>query len=441
MNFLKNIKSNTLTINEGERVRFISLIKIPVLIIVSAFMLRGEVLDKIIAVVGDEIILKSEVDQFVEHQRYSGGSKLDDSAFRERVLEELILGKIVYDIAVRDTTINVSDEEVQKVLDSRINSIIAQIGSEKKLEEMYNTTVSDLKKLYRSDIRKNLYSEKLKNKRIQKVIVSRKDVEDFFETYGDSLPPVKASVVLSQILIGFNNDAVTRSKGLSIAENIRKSIIDGEITFEEAALKYSEDKTSAARGGSIGLTSRGDLVPEYEMAAFNLKPGEISGPVVSKFGYHLIKMNEKSGEKINTSHILITLSKAAGNDDPAYGFALTVRDSIMSKKMSFEEAVRKYSSDEKTKYLDGSIGSMEIDELDSRYSELFKSSPVGFVTEPMLEKDGYFIYKIVDKREAHKIELTSDYSILKNMALERKKQKELSAWVQDLKKNVHIEIK
>jgi peptidyl-prolyl cis-trans isomerase SurA len=415
--------------------------KIPFLILIAALILRSEVLDKIIAVVGDEIILKSEVDQFVEHQRFGKGNLNDDAAFRKRVLDELISAKIVYDVAVRDTTIKVSDDEVQRVLDSRINSIIAQIGSEEKLEEMYNTTVSELKKQYRPDIRKNLYSEKLKNKQMQRISVTRKDVEEFYETFKDSLPPVKASVSVSQILISFTNDAVTKSKSLSFVEKIKESILKGEISFEEAAGKYSEDKTSAERGGSIGVTSRGDLVPEYEMAAYNLKVGDISDPVITKFGYHLIRTNDKSGEKINTSHILVSFSKAVGNDDSAYNFALSIKDSIETKKMSFEEAVRKYSSDDKTKYFDGSIGSLDLEELDLKYSEMFKKSSVGFVSEPILEKDGYYIYKITDKKEAHKMEPASDYSLLKNMALERKKQKELSKWVNDLKSSVYIEIK
>jgi len=401
----------------------------------------SEIVDRILAVVGNEVILKSEIDQYVEHQRYLSKGSFDENLLRSRVLDELISNMVMYDIALRDSTIKVSDDEVQRILENRINSIIEQVGSEAKFEEKYNTTVSDLKKQYRSDIRKNLFIDRIKNKYFQKVSVSRNEVEEFFNAFKDSLPPAKSTVSLSQLVINFSRDALLKTKSIEVLKDIKSKIISGEISFEAAAEQYSQDEATKKKGGNLGYTTRGDLVSEYERTAFNLKPGEISDPVKTSFGHHLIKLVEKSGEKINTSHILIIPSSSIVNDSTALEFTVSLRDSILNKKMAFEEAVKKYSSDEKTKYSDGNIGSVEIDQLDKKYIDLFSNSEIGSITEPVKEKDGYYIYKVIDKRNAHKIELNSDFSYLKNITLDRKRNAELKKWIDELRKKVYIEIK
>lgn len=414
---------------------------IMITLVAALFSLHSEVIDRIIAVVGDEVILKSEIDQLVEHQRYSSRFGFDEKSFRESVMNEMISGKVLYYAALHDSTISVSDDEVQRILDNRINSIIQQVGSEDKFEEMYNTTVSDLKKQYRSDIKKSLFIERIKSKQIRKVSVSRDDVEQFYEDYKDSLPPVKASVELSQLVIGFSDKALNETKSAEFLKDLKSRIVNNDISFEDAAEKYSHDEASRSKMGNIGLTNRGDLVADYERAAYNLNAGDISDPVKSPFGYHLIRLNEKIGEKINTSHILIIPEKNVENDSVAYKFALSLKDSVVNKKMTFEEAVRKYSSDEKTKYLDGSIGSMEIEEMDKKYSEIFRDAGIGYMSEPIKEKDGYYIYKITDRKKDHKITLDTDYNILKNLAQEKKGREQLNKWIDELKKNVYIDIR
>jgi len=418
----------------------LSRIRLLVLLVWIASLI-AKIIDRIIAIVGDEVILKSEVDQYVEHQRYISKSKFDETEFRKEILDELISNKIIYDIALKDSTISVSDDEVQRILDNRINSIIEKVGSEKKFEELYNTTVSDLKKQYRSEIRKNLFVDRLKNKHDQKLSVNRNEVESFFNDYKDSLPPVKSTISLSQLVIGFSSEALKKSKSLELLKEIKSKITSGEISFDEAAEKYSQDESSSRKGGNIGLTNRGDLVPDYERVAYNMQIGDISEPVKTNFGYHIIKLNEKFGEKINTSHILIKPEASIENDSTAFKFALALKDSIINKKMTFEESVKKYSSDEKTKYIDGQIGILAIDELDKKYTALFENSQIGFITDPIKEKDGYYLYKILDKKNAHKIELNTDYNQLKNMALERKRQHELKKWIDELRKKVYIEVK
>lgn len=410
------------------------------LILIYSLSLRSEIIDRIIAVVGDDIILKSEVEQYAA-QKQIFGFEGSEQELRENILEELISVKILYDVAKKDTTISVSDEEVQRILDSRINPIIQQVGGEKKFEEIYNTTIADLKRHYRTEIRKNTLVEKLKNNYYSSVTVSRIEVEEYYKNFKDSIPPVKPSVSLSQLVVGFSNDALSQSKAVNIINEIRDQIISGDISFEKAAEMYSSDESSKLNGGSIGFTSRGDLVPEYERAAYNLEKGGISGPVKTEYGYHLIRVNDKIGEKINTSHILITPEAYIQDDSSTYDFAASLRDSVINREMTFEEAVRKYSSDEKSKAYNGQIGVLNLEDLDKKYTDIFESADIGYITEPLKEKDGYYLYKVMDKKSGHKININTDYTLIKNLAAEYKRQHELKKWIDELRKKVYIDIK
>jgi peptidyl-prolyl cis-trans isomerase SurA len=410
------------------------------LILIYSLSLRSEIIDRIIAVVGDDIILKSEVEQYAA-QKQIFGFEGSEQELRENILEELISVKILYDVAKKDTTISVSDEEVQRILDSRINPIIQQVGGEKKFEEIYNTTIADLKRHYRTEIRKNTLVEKLKNNYYSSVTVSRIEVEEYYKNFKDSIPPVKPSVSLSQLVVGFSNDALSQSKAVNIINEVRDQIISGDISFEKAAEMYSSDESSKLNGGSIGFTSRGDLVPEYERAAYNLEKGGISGPVKTEYGYHLIRVNDKIGEKINTSHILITPEAYIQDDSSTYDFAASLRDSVINREMTFEEAVRKYSSDEKSKAYNGQIGVLNLEDLDKKYTDIFESADIGYITEPLKEKDGYYLYKVMDKKSGHKININTDYTLIKNLAAEYKRQHELKKWIDELRKKVYIDIK
>ncbi|MFO7809857.1 MAG: peptidylprolyl isomerase [Candidatus Delongbacteria bacterium] len=409
-------------------------------ILIFSALVSSEVIDKIVAVVGDDIILKSEVEQYAEQKKMFGASG-SEQEIEEQSLEDLISVKILYDIAKKDTTIVVTDEEVQRVLDDRINPIIKEVGGEKEFEKIYKTTVSDLKRHYRSEIRKNILVERLKERYNSGITVTRKEVESFFENNKDSIPDVKPSVTLSQLLVSFSNEALSDNSAREKAESIKSEILQGEISFEDAAEKYSEDETSKYKGGNIGTTKRGDLVPSYERSAYNLEQGDISEPVKTEYGYHIIKLNDKTGEKIDTSHILITPQASEQGDRAAFEYANSIRDSILNKKMTFEEAVKKHSDDEESRINDGMIGSLNIEDMDETYHELFKDAGIGYITRPVKDKSGYILYKVVDKRHGHKINLQEDYNLIRNYTVEYKSQREIKNWIEELRKKVYIEYK
>ena len=402
--------------------------------------LKAEILDRIAAIIGTEIVLESEINQVIEQQKAYVKSGTDEKEMRKKILDSMISTKVLYDIAINDTTIVVSEDEIESILEDRVRSIVNNVGGEDVLINKYNTTISKLKMEYRDDIKRNIFVERLKGSKLRKIKISRREVEHFFNTNKDSLPEIKANVSLSNIVIGFDSKAVSNEQTLRASEDILKEILSGNISFEEAAKKYSED-SSSEKGGDIGTTNRGDLVPEYEKAAYNLKVGEISSPIKTQFGYHIIKLTEVNGEKIRTSHILTKFKiKKSGYED-ALKTVLTLKDSIDNKFMTFEEAVKKYSDDEKSKINDGRIGVLKMEDMDTENQETFRNMEIGDISEPFKKENGYYIFKLLDKQEKHIVDLSTDYSRIKDWALNKKRETELENWIEKLKEKVYIEIK
>lgn len=415
-------------------------LKYTTLLIILLFSLSfSKVIDRVAAVVGEEIILESEVNQILMAERRF--STQSDEDLKKTILDNLISNKVLYSIAIKDTTILVDDAEVEDVLTRKIKDILDKVGGEKALEQQYNTTVSKLKTEYREDTKKSLFIRKLKDKELAKVKIYRSEVDKFYDAFKDSLPEIEESVTLAQLVVKFDESKVDEEKVLSEANEIREKIVSGEMTFEEAAEKYSDDKASAKQGGDIGTTSRGDLVKEYEAAAYSMDEGDVSRPIKSQFGYHIIRLDEKVGEKIRTSHILLQPEV----NDEGYEIAKKkinlVADSIKNQHMTFEEAVKRYSNDEASKSVDGRIGRLVVEDLSEEYKTMFRSLDAGEISEPAEQADGYYLYKVLDKEEAHTVDFKRDYTKLKNWALERKKAKHLQKWIEDLKNKVYIEIK
>ncbi|MBN1968227.1 MAG: peptidylprolyl isomerase [Candidatus Delongbacteria bacterium] len=397
------------------------------------------VLDRVLAVVGDEIILQSEVDQAVS--RLSIYNKNDPDSLKKLVIEDLIASKVMYSLAVRDTNIVVAEDEIEETLNQKINAIISQVGGEKILEEKYKTSVNKLKMDFRPDVKRSIFIDKLKMMQLTDIDVSRSEVESFFDSNKDKMGEIEASLDLAQLVISFNKLESNDDAVIAKLNEIKERIKNGEIEFYEAAKQFSEDTGSKDSGGEIGTTNRGDLVGEYEQVAYKLNIGDVSDPVKTEFGYHIIKLLDIAGEKIKTAHILMKPKPLELGLEKSIKFAQTVADSMHNGFLSFEESVKKYSDDEQTKFKNGSIGNIKESDLDPEALKMFIGLKAGDVTEPIEREDGVYLYKILRRTESHKVDLSTDYSILKEMTLAEKKEKYLKEWLEEQKSNVYIEIK
>jgi len=403
-----------------------------------------QLVDGIAAIVGDEIILHSEVNQYaislalqmgVDIQKES--DKFDE--LRRRTLKNLIAQKILLAKA-REDSIEVEDKQVDQVLDSQIQNMIDQLGSESRVEEYFGMPIKRLKRQLRDEVKNQLLVEKLQQQKFSKLTVTRREVEEFFRTYRDSLPEVKEAVEIRHILLKITPSEEAKRKARERLADILKRIREGA-DFAEMARMYSEDPGSAPKGGDLGMIQRGDFIQEFEEVAFSLKPGEISNIVETQLGYHLIQLVERRGEKIRVRHILIRVEPTEEDENRTRERMEKIRERALKGK-DFGELAKKYSDDETTADKGGYLGWFEIDEMQiPEFRRALLGVKPGEITQPFKTRYGYHIVKVENRRERHRLSLEEDWEQIEQMALADKRQREFEKWVEKLKANVHIEIK
>ena len=403
-----------------------------------------QVLDKIVAVVDNEIILQSELNFQV--QTYAAQHKIDPDqpGLKKQILNSMIDDKLVYAQAIFDS-IEVSDDEVNQRVDYQVNYFINQYGSRERLEQVYGMNLEKIKRELRDDVRKNLMIQKLQQKKFKDVQVSRLEVQDFFNTYKDSLGVIPEKVEISHILKIPEASEATKEKYKKFAQAILDSIKAGA-DFATMAKKYSEDPASAKNGGDLGFVKRGVFYPEFEAAAFSLKPGQLSDVVETPVGFHIIQLLEKRGESIHTRHILIKIKKGENADLKAIEFLSSIRDSIVNKKGTFEYYAKKYSDDKETAPFGGDLGTFYVSQLDKTLQETLSKMNVGDISFPKridLGRDnyGYHIVYLRKRIPQHKASMDEDYTELQKLADQNKKQKEYEAWIKELKKKIYWQIR
>ena len=408
----------------------------------------GVVLDKIISKIDDYIVLKSELestylDVLSRGQRLSGNTKC-------AVLKNLITNKLLVAKAEIDSVM-VEDSEVNQELDSRMNIIINQVGSEEEIENYYNKTISEFKNELFDDIKQQLVANKMRREILSDISVSPEEVRRFFNNIPkDSIPYFSTQVQVSQIvkIISVGDDQKEKAKLKLI--DIRNKLISGE-NFEILATLNSEDFESAKRGGRIGFVGRGVLQPEYEEASLKLNPGEISMPIETKFGFHLIELIEKRGNMYDTRHILIK-PKISDNDIINGKKEMdSLKNLVTIDSVSFEELARKTSDDKFTSsfggyFTDASGGEkILVDELDPVIFFTIDTMKVGSISPPMQFRmdDGSQALRILfykNKILPHLGNLKEDYQRFRTFALNKKQSEILDNWFEITKSEVFITI-
>jgi peptidyl-prolyl cis-trans isomerase SurA len=401
-----------------------------------------QTIEGIAAVVGQEIILKSEIEQFV--QNYAIQNKLnirsDTNLLRnlqKQVLDKMIEQKIMLAKADEDT-IKVDDRDVDKRVDEHIAYLIQQVGSEGKLEEAFQSPMRKIRKDLRRETVERMKIETLRRKKFQDLKVSRREIENFYQVFRDSLPSLKETVNFSHIL---KQVKAGESSVLVALEKIRaiKNKLDKGADFAELAKSYSEDPATAKRGGDLGFTKRGDFVKEFEEVAFSLAIGQISDIVQTQFGFHIIKLNERRGEQIRTSHILIQVRPVAADTQRVIDQLLAIRQEIQ-QGASFDSLALLYSDDENVEKDKGNLGDWETNNLAiPAFKEVISKLQVGEVSEPFKTEYGYHILKLNWRKEPRQLTLENDWEQIQQMALNHKIETEYVKWMEKLKKEIPVE--
>ena len=404
---------------------------------------RAEVLDRIVAVVDKEIILLSELDAQMQLYAMQSRTDLSDEAVRDslrgELLDRMIEDKVLLVQAERDTSINVTNKQVEDALNTQIQRIKAQFPSEDAFLNQLRAeglTMKSLREQYRDEVRNQILKDMLIQKRLAKVRVSSGEVKRFYEANRDSLPEKPSGVRLAHILIGTEPGQATTDSLYRYASLIRQKAVEGE-DFALLAKTYSDDP-SGEQGGDLGWFSRGEMVPEFEDAAFSLGVGQISEVVRTKYGFHIIKCTGRKGDRVRASHILIRV--APSDADMAAKQALA--DSVYQLAIDgadFGELAKEYSDDENSRDQGGELGWYAADDLLPEFKEALSGRDVGEVTPPVASEFGYHIILLEDKRASSPIDLKDDYDTLEEMAKRDKTKKQLDEWLQQISGELYID--
>ena len=423
--------------------RIIIFISIILCVSVTSF---AQVLDQIIVVVGDDMIKQSDVENQQMLLQQQGESSTKCEIFKEMVVQKFLVDQAKID------SVEVSDGEVNNEIDRRVSMISGTKGGLAQLEKFYGKSEVEIRSDWKPVVKEQLLAQKVQNTIVGDVSVSPNDVRLFYQSHLDSMPKIPTRYEYAQIVIQPNLTEEEEKALRKKCEEIRQRAINGE-SFAKLAVLYSDDTESAKRGGMLGdYISRGELVPEFAAVAFRLKEGEISRVVKTDFGYHVIQMVELKGEKAKLRHILIKPQVTVAEMQTSYQKADSIRRAI-GDSLTFEQAAARFSTDTKTNknggiYMNPYTGTSKFEEgmIEPTIWYSLKTMKVGDISEPILTFDDkgtqvYKIIKLVSYVPEHTATLLDDYSDVKEMALDEKKETTMNDWLRNKKSQIFMSIK
>ncbi len=411
---------------------------------------QGELIDRIIGVVGDEIVLHSDI-QAAVLEASQGRSAFATPQERCDIYESLLYQKLLLNQSKLDS-IEVADAEVQQQVERRLSYFIQMFGSTEQFESYYGKTTAQMKEEYFDLIKDQLLVQKMQREITKDVKVTPSDVQKFFkETPVDSLPLIGEQVMYSQIMIDPVIRELERQRTIQFMDSIRNDLINGRTTMTLQAAKWSEDPGSKYKGGCYPLQRKGSFVPEYEAAVFANNEGSFSPVFKSDYGYHFVKVVEKRGDFYESCHILMT-PKVFDEDLAGAKVKLdSLSSQLRSGVITFKEAALRYSTDKATRNQEGRVANINsgsrfnVADLDPETNLVLSKLKEGETSEPVLIKkmDGaqaYVIYKLDARIPAHRATMELDYDIFKEGAQATANQRVVDNWVNKKIENTFVSI-
>ena len=403
-----------------------------------------EYIDGIAAIVEDRIILKSDLAQMINMAAIQ--NKIDPRQepglfieLQNTVLESMIDQKILLEMAAIDS-IEVTEKEVEKALDQQIELLVSQSGGEVEAEKILGQSIKSFRREFWFDIQDRLVSEKYQQQLMSSVNVDRESVNRFYFTYKDSLPMLPFQAKLRHLLVSIQPSDSAKQKTIDALLTIKKKIISGG-SFSDLAKEYSMDPGSKDRGGDLGWVNRGSLVKRFETVAFTLDEKEISDPVETEFGYHLIQTIQKEGNKIKVRHILIIPEKTEDDNKYYFNFSNLLKDSIKTLD-GFKLFVKKYSADKTTKEIGGDLGwinpeSYPVPEIGQaiKYVGMNECSP------PINSKLGFHLLWVEAVKKGGRPNPSENWPELEEMTLSKIRMDWYKGWIEKAREKFNIQIK
>ena len=405
---------------------------------INHILLAQVTVDDIVAVVGNNIILKSDLEQQI--LQYQAQGLEVDSLMRIQVLEDLLFQKLMLHKAALDS-VEVTESDVFNEIDSRLKTFISQLGSEDQLEEYFDKKIYEIKEEMYYPIENSLIIQRVRSEITSSVNVTPKEVKNYFLNFNrDSLPIVNATFEVAHILKYPPASASAIKETQSKLEKLKERVLKGE-SFATLAILYSEDPGSSRNGGLYNSIKRGMFVKEFEAVMFSLQDDEISNVFETEYGYHIVMMEEHRGDEVDIRHILMSPKISAIDLNNAKDILISTRDSILDDMLSFEDATIRYSDDEMTKFNGGKLinlntgsSKFELHELESPIQLAIEQLEVNEISEPNYVKldngkEAFRLFKLLSKTDAHQVNFKDDYKMIRDMALETKKDETISEWI------------
>ena len=412
---------------------------------------QDNIIDQVVWVVGDEAILKSEV----EEERLAALSErrdIDGDPYCV-IPEQLAIQKLFLNQAEIDS-IEVDDSEIISRVDAQINFFIQQIGSEEKVEEYFNKTMTQIREKLRKNVRDGLTAQRVQQEIVGEIKVTPAEVRNYFNSLPyDSIPYIPTNV---EVQIITKEPTVPQVEIDAVKAKLREfteRVTSGETSFSTLALLYSEDPGSRVRGGELGFMGRGQLLPEFANVAFNLQdPNKVSKIVETEYGYHIIQLIEKRGDRINCRHILLRPHVPAEAIDSSLVGLDSIADNIRNNKYTFEQAALYISDDKDTRLNNGlmpnpydNTSKFQMQQLPQEIAKVVDGLNVGEISDPftMLDDNGKevcAIVKLKTKIEGHKATISEDYQRLKDLVTAKMGEEKLKEWIKEKLKTTYVRI-
>ena len=409
-----------------------------------------QIIDQVVAVVGQNIILKSEIETQYLQYRMQGYIEGSSRTIKCDILKDLIFQNLLLNQADVDSIV-VAESTVDQELDRRFRYFIQQFGSKEKLEEYYEKSVDEFKEEMREVVKKQLIQQNVQAEIVSNVGITPKEVKAYYKLIPqDSLPLINTEYYVAELV---KEPEITESEKLAVKERLlglRKRILKGE-SFATLAILYSEDPGSAKKGGELGMYGRGELYPEFEDVAFNLNEGEISGIVETEAGFHIIQMIENQKDFVNVRHILLRPKISPIQIQESIAYLDSIYNLIQDTTYTFGEAVKIFS-DNPNRISGGYLinpatgaNMFQAEELDPKVFYVIDKLKVGEVSKPVSfttseNRDAYRLLQLVSKTAPHRANIEKDYDKIYTIALNSKHQKILDEWVVEHAKKAYIRI-
>lgn len=422
------------------------------LLVCAAAIAQDNVIDEVIWVVGDEAILRSEVEEERLRAQYEGMPIPGDPYCV--IPEQLAIQKLYLHQAEIDS-IEANESTVSHQVDARINFYLNQIGSKEKMEEYFRKTTTEIREELMTSVRNQMIIQQMQAKLTENVKPTPAEIRRFYESMPeDSLPMIPAQVEVQ--ILSFEPkvpvEEIERVK--SRLREFTERVNSGNADFAMLARLYSEDTESAKHGGELGFVGRGQLVKEFAEVAFNLNdPRRVSRIVQTEYGYHIIQLIEKKGDRINCRHILMRPRISGDDKVKAISRLDSIADVVRSGKATFEQAVSYFSEDKNTALNAGLMmneqtgaSKFEYQDLPPEVAKQIYSMNIGEISkpfvmmDPMKNREVVAIVKLKTKVAAHKANLTDDYQVVRQLLVQKQSEELLKAWVQKKQQEIYVHI-